>query len=356
MPTPSPLARLCALSLAAAAAARSAPAQADPVDAHDDGYCDHVQGVAASESAILLAPEVFAQFGRIEQATSSAQPGADPGGLRLIAGARYRLTGIYEGRATRARAAADCSRHRALEAIRGATRHRALEARIRVLDAAIPEAEQLLAQVAADLDARRATTQDATATRLRVEELRRLALEARQALAEIPAPRAAREPPGGALAAYQRATAELERQEAKLRRARAIDLSVRAGVDQYLDGADAGDRSPVFAVLSLAVNVGVLAQGSGNARAAAGRARLARAGRGAVSTEAAAALADATAARARDTAALETDLGKQLETLARVTTEDGRRYRQTVWFEWVKARAERAYHEGYLEALREAAR
>ena len=337
-------ASLPALVLASALAATAAPARAD------DGYCDHVQGVAAAESTLALSPEVFVQYGKIEQTSSVST--ADPGSLRFIGGLRWRLTGVYEGLAMRARAKADCRRHTAFEHVRSETLHRALEARAKVLEEALPEAEKLLAQATADFTARRLTAQEATATRVRVEELRRLAMETRKALRDLPAPGAG--DPTGALGAFHQADDEVERHEARLRRARAVDLSVRVGVDQYLDGAATND-SPYFAVVSLGVNLGLLWQGSGNARAAAGRRRLVRAGRDPISTDATAALIEATARRAEDTAALETDLERQVETLSRVGGDDSKRYRQVVWFDLVKARAERAYHEAHLAALKRVA-
>jgi hypothetical protein len=333
-----------ALASALALAATAAPARAD------DGYCDHVQGVAAAESALALSPEVFVQYGKIEQTTAVST--ADPGTLRFIGGLRWRLTGVYEGLAMRARASADCRRHTAFAQVRSETLLRALEARAKVLEEALPEAEKLLAQATADFTARRLTAQEATATRVRVEELRRLAMETRRALRDLPAPGAG--DPTGALGAFHQADDDVERHEARLRRARAVDVSVRVGVDQYLDGAATND-SPYFAVVSLGVNLGLLWQGSGNARAAAGRRRLVRTGRDPISTEATGALIEATARRAQDTAALETDLERQIETLNRVGGDDSKRYRQVVWFDLVKARAERAYHEAHLAALRQVA-
>jgi hypothetical protein len=333
-----------ALALFAALTAAASPAHAD------DGYCDHVQGVAAAESAISLSPEVFAQFGKIEQPSSSVQPSADPGGLRFIGGLRYRLTGIYEGVVLRSRAAADCRRHEAFEHVRSATLHRALEARAKVLEDALPEAEKLLSQATSDLDARRTTAQEATATRVRVEELRRTAMETRRSLRDLPAPGGG--DPTGALSAFHRAADDVEHDDARLRRARAIDLSVRVGIDRYLDGATT-DSSPYFAVVSLGVNLGLLWQGSGNERAAAGRKRLVRSGRDPISAEATTALVDATARRADDTAALESDLNRQLETLTRVGGDDSKRFRQIIWFDLVKVRAERAYHEAHLAALKQ---
>ncbi|MBS1124696.1 MAG: hypothetical protein H6Q90_6924, partial [Deltaproteobacteria bacterium] len=33
--------------------------------------------------------------------------------------------------------------------------------------------------------------------------------------------------------------------------------------------------------------------------------------------------------------------------------DDSRRYRQTVWFDWIKIRAERAFHEAHAAALKQ---
>jgi len=344
-----------ALSIFALAGVSALPAIAAPglALADDDGYCDHVQGVASAESAILVAPEIFGQFGRVEQPSSSTLPAADPGGLRFIGGLRWKLSGIYEGVATRGRADADCRRHRAFDQVRSETLYRALEARAKVIEGALPEAEKLLAQSTADLEARRSTVQDATATRLRVEELRRLAMETRAAMRALPAPGSG--DPAGALSAFQRADDDIERHDAKLRRARAVDLGLRVGVDQFLDRSAADTSSPYFAVVSLGVNLGLLWQGSGNARAAAGRRKLVRSGRDAISASSTAALIETTAQRAADTAALEADLARQVETLSRVGGDDSKRYRQIVWFDWIKVRAEHAYHAAHLAALKQVA-
>lgn len=316
----------------------------------DDGYCDYVQGTAAAESATLVAPEVFAQLGYIELNTVSMAtgPDIDNDGSRFVGGVRWRLSGLMESSATKARAAADCARHRAFEQVRGDTARAALAARAEVYDAALPEAEKILAATNADFAARRATAQEATATRLRVEELRRTAAETAAQLRALPA--SSGTSIAGSVAAYARADAEMEAADARLRRWSAIDISVRAGVDEYLS-IDTGDRSPFFGVVSVGVNLGVFFQGSGNARAAAGRKRLIASGRDALSPESTSALAQAAARRAAETATLEQDLKRQLDALERVGGDDSRRYRLIVWFDWIKARADHAYHEALAQAL-----
>ena len=299
----------------------------------------------------MYAPEVFAQVGYIELnsvSSSGSTPEVDNNGSRFVGGVRWRLSGILEGSATKDRAAADCAKHRAFEQVRGDTIRAALEARGQVLDAALPEADKILAATNADFEARRATAQEAMATRLRVEELRRTAAENAAQLRALPMK--SETSIAGAVAAYHAADADMEDAEARIRRWNAIDLSVRAGVDEYLS-IDTGDRSPFFGVVSLGVNLGVLFQGSGNSRAAAGRKRLLASGRDALSQESTVALAQAATKRAADTATLEADLKRQIDALDRVGGDDSRRYRLIVWFDWIKAGAEHAYHEALAKAL-----
>jgi hypothetical protein len=320
----------------------------------NDGYCEWVENAASAESAVLSFPEVFADVGRIEQSSQSVQPGDQPGDIRFIGGLRWRLSGIYEGSAVRGRAKAECKRHTALEQIRGETLYRAFEARANVIDQAMPEAEKILRTVSADLDARRTTAQEATATRLRVEELRRISTDTHQAMSILP------RPAGGnlTLTTFQAADDEVERQDAKLRRARGIDVSLRVGVDEFLNGAVNSDTSsPYFAVLSVGVNFGVIFQGGANSRAAEGRRRFVRSGRDPLSVDATAdrvkQLYEVAQKRVAETSALEQDLVKQIAVLDRIGGDDSRRYRQIVWFDLIKIRAERSYHEAHAAALQQ---
>jgi hypothetical protein len=321
-------------------------ALASPASA-DDGYCDYVEGTAAAESVTLFAPEVFGQLGYIELNTVGMAD-VENDGTRFVGGLRWRLSGIFEGSAMRARASADCAKHRAFEQVRGDTIRAGLEARGKVYEQAIPEADKILQATNADFEAHRATAQEAMATRLRVEELRRSADENAATLRTLPASSGA--PITGALSAYHRADADMEDAEARVRRWNAIDFSIRAGVDQYLS-IDTGDRQPYFAVASLGVNLGVFFQGSGNSQAAAGRKRLLASGRDALSQESTVALAQAASKRVGETATLEADLKRQIDALDRIGGDDSRRYRLIVWFDWIKARAEHAYYEALAAAM-----
>src|SRR5262249_9473281 len=141
-----------------------------------------------------------------------------------------------------------------------------------VLDEALGEAEKILKSQTADLEARRTTAQEATATRLRVEELRALSADAHRQLSALPQQTGT--PLNRALAEYQAADAEVEADEGRVRRAQGLDLSVRAGVDQFLTGTTTQQGTNYFAVVELDINLGELFQGGHNARAADGRKRL----------------------------------------------------------------------------------
>src|SRR5512143_2600081 len=146
----------------------------------DDGYCDYVEGGASADAATLVAPQLFGQGGYVEQPAFALTPSASSSNLRVIGGVRWSLTNIYAGVVTKSRASADCRRHNALAQLpqmQNATAASALAARIRVYDDAQPEAQRILAQSQADLEAKRTTAQEALAIRLRVEDLRNLANE-----------------------------------------------------------------------------------------------------------------------------------------------------------------------------------
>ena len=332
----------------------SSVAYAEP-PAGDDGYCDYVNGVADATSAVQMSPTLIGMFGYVDQ--SIASPTANPSNtLRVIGGVKYSLSGLYSGIATRDHAIADCRRHTALEQVRGETTARALAARAKVLDAALTEADQILKEVNADLDARRTTAQEATALRLRVEELRGLAADAHQQLSALPA--ATNEPLGAAMVTYHQSDADMEAYEAKLRRAAAFDVLVRAGGDEYLDSS-VTSPTQFFGLLEVDVNLGFLFQGPGNSKAAAGRKRLVETGHDPLGVDATIdrvrTLIEVESRRQQDNAALVAELQRQLDALATIPGDDSRKYRQTVWFDFVKAKADQAYLTAHLAALREVA-
>jgi hypothetical protein len=326
----------------AAAAARAEPA--------GDAYCEHAEGVAAAESAILMGPELFGSLGYIEAADTSSTI-ATSNDARVIAGVRVKLGGIYQGLVTRDHARAACRRHQAIDQVVGASAYQALEARAKVLDDALPEAQKYLTEASADLEARRANAQDVTATRLRVEELRGLAAEAHRQMEALPAVKGQL---SGALTAYYDADADLERDEGKLRAAQAWDVSLRFGVNEFLDR---DTTNPYFAAISASFNLGWFFEGSANGRASRSRAQLIHEAHsddqvGATVIQLKTILATEEK-REGETKALAGDLQRQLQELKSLGGDATRRYRETVWFEWVKANADHEYLATHVASLRE---
>jgi hypothetical protein len=322
--------------------------------AEGDPYCDYVEGVASAQSALLFAPEVFGSFGYLDQQQLAVDvPEGTGDDLRVTAGLRYSLGNVYEGLLTRDRARAECKRRRALDQVQGATTYQALTARAKVLDDAIREAQEMLTQAGDDLEGRRATGPEVVGIRVRVDELRAQAAATRRELAALPAPIEGASMQR-ALSAYQAADAAVERHDASLRKAQAWDVSVRLGYDQFLSNDDSD--TPLFALVQANFNLGWFLQGSGNRRALTGRRALVDAARGPTSEANAAQLAAVLAIeerRAQETGVLLTDLEQQLEAVKNITGETGRRFRQTVWFDWVKVKAEHEYLTAHVATLRQ---
>ena len=332
----------------------SSIASAQPA-APDDGYCDYVRGVASATSAVQLSPTLIGMFGYVDQSIASAT--ANPNNtLRAIGGVKYSLSQAYAGLVTRDHAEADCKRHQALERVRGETTARALAARAKVLDDALGEAEAILKETNADYEARRTTAQEATALRLRVEELRGLSAETHNQLSALPAP--SNEPLGNAMVAYHESDADMETYEAKLRRSAAFDINLRAGVDEYLD-ANVTNPTQFFGLVEVDVNLGILFQHSGNSQAAAGRKRLVETGHDPLGVDATIdrvrSLIEVESRRQQENAALVGELQRQIDALSKIPGDDAKKYRQTVWFDFVKAKADQAYLTAHLAALREVA-
>jgi hypothetical protein len=322
-------------------------ASATATAAHGDAYCDHAKAVAAAQSSTLIAPELFTSFGYVEQPAAAAIPSTTSDDLRFTLGVKYSLGNLFEGAVVRQRAGADCRRQRALSSVQGVPQRRALAARAKVLDAAMGEASKLLDEADDDMRSRRATAQEVMATRLRVEQLRALTAATHAELDTLPESDASL---AGALGAYYEADHDVENADARLRTAQAWDLSVRVGYDKFLDG---DDESPYFAVVQASFNLGWILQQPANRRAIAAKKRLVREEANAAATPAVRALYESEVQRAKESGALAAELERQLDALRRIGGDDGRRFRQTVWFEWVEAAAEHAYLEAHAASLGE---
>ena len=346
-----------AVSGAQPAGPASAPAPAAaPVQSTDDGYCDWVKGQADATAATLYAPQLFGQFGYIEQPAFNETPAQDPSNLRLLAGVRYSLSNIYTGMLTTSRASAECRRHNAIAGLRGVSAGSAAAARVRVYEEHMAEANKLLQTAGADLEARRVTLQEANATQMRVEGLRSALADAKREMAAIP-PQDASKPFAVLLSEYREADAAVERNEGKLRNAQAYDISVRVGMDRFLEGEQTGTR--YFAVAQVGINLGAFFTGSGNSRAARGRRKYTGSGNDPVVASINAtidqmrALIEIDRERAAQAKTLLADLGQQLEMLERIGTDDSRRLRNTIWFDWVRAKADFAFYNASVEMMQQ---
>jgi hypothetical protein len=344
---PRPLITVLAAWSALAASAASARA---------DGYCDFVEGVASSESALLFSPELFASYGYLDQGPVVTVPEASGDDTRLTAGVSYRLSGIVEGFAVKSRAHADCERHVALTHLQRATIYRGLAARARILDDAVERGDRILEIVDRDYKQRRATAQDVTATRLRVDEIRAMAAATHSDIVKLGTVKGEVDT-GSAIRQYYAADDEVERQEGRLRRLKGFDVSVRVGYDAFTGPID-DDENPLFAAISVGFNLGTLFQGPGEEQAAAGRRRYIREERSSATEPTVRQLrllARQEKERAEQTAVLVEDLERQLAELKEVGGETGRRYREMVWFDLVKVKSEHEYHKAYAAGLAELA-
>jgi len=309
-----------------------------------DDHCDHERAVAAAEADLLAAPELFVTAGYTQQpailwgeVATSAQP-------RVLAGVQVGLVKIAAGSVTRGRADAECRRSDAANRIARGPNARALTAQLGVLDGAVREGDAMIAKLAADVDQQLATRPELIAARLRLDELRAQAAEARRQLGMLPPVGEL----GGALADQRAAVARIEDREGRMRTLSAFDVNVRAGIDRSLDHPN---DTPYFATVSVTVNTGVLFQHGVNKRAADATSRLARAGEAALAAQ-----ATTDAQRAGELAAVIAQLEDDATTLARLSGEEARRLRRSLWFDLVQRKADRAFLVARVAATRELAR
>ena len=311
------------LTASLTAALLAAPSSA-PVAAWGEGGCDMLVGTAASQSASLVAPTLFAETGFVNAGeTPVLRPDLPTGGptYRVMVGASYSLGRLFQGLALRSRAEAACRRERA---------RTGLEAALAVGDA---------------LDA----------DRVRYEDLRALHSETTLALARasnVPHPTLADVPT--LLAQYEALDRELGLAEERVRGGGSWDLAVRGGYDHLTDGRD---RVPFFALLSASYDLGRLFRSSADARALAGRARAEHESADALPVrvarllDARRATLAAERARLRSSETLLAALDGQMAQLERLETSKIDRFRHTLWFELVRTRAERAYLAAHVEDL-----
>ncbi len=310
-----------------------------------DDYCDHARAVAAAEADLLVAPELFVTAGYTQQPAILFGEVATTAKPRVLAGVQLGVLRIAAASATRGRADAECHRHAAAERITRGPTGRALAAQLGVLDGAVAEGEAMVAKLATEVEQQVTTRPELIAARLRLDELRALTAEAHRQLAMLPGSAA---PLAGALAEQRVAIAELEHHEGRARTLSAFEVSVRAGIDRSLDQPN---ETPYFATVAVTVNTGILFQHGANARAASARQRLARAGEAALAAQ-----ATTDTQRAAQLAELIAQLEDDSAALARLSGEEARRLRRSLWFDLVQRKGERAFLVARVSATRELAR
>lgn len=358
-----------ALSLAAGgvqAQPASAPSMGtgSPPEDVDVGYCRFVRGVADAEAAVLMAPDVFLMAGAVNagEASGSSAPLGSPK-LRLTAGVGYDLVDFYRGLTLRRRAEADCRRHQVLSALQAAVQagatgigtEAALAARAAVLEAALPQGEQLLTGLREDVREGRATLAELNALQLRLDSLRALASDTarERALLASRAPLPNR-PLSALLLELREADDAVEERSAGLRAAAAWEVRLRGGYDEVFD---VRQDVPLFGTLTVSYNLGGLWQSGANTRAREGRRAAAEEEVEGIHRRVALLLQELRAAREaeqtrlRELTVLVTDLEGQLRGIDALETSRARRYRDYLLLELAKLRAEQAYLKAHVEGL-----
>jgi hypothetical protein len=361
------------LLLGSLLAATSARAQGTPIAAAPhattanrdaSSYCRWVKAVAASNADPLVAPSVYASGGYTSAAEGSPGASALPPTQRLVVAGLYSVGGLNRGLAMRDQAAAECKRYATtaelrafVERNRDAESVRALRAKAKILDEAVPHAEEILAEQKTQLAASRLTVEEVDGTEARTDALRALAAETHQrvdALAVLPPPPA--HSYKEALAQRDSAEAEAEKEEGRVRASYGWDIVLRGGYDRIFG---VRDDTPLFAMATLSVNLGWFFQASANGDALQARREWVRAeveGLDDRVEQVAArlrAVRTSEVARLRETTILVADLEARLKSVGAIGGEKARAYAEYVWFDLARVRAEHAYYAEHVRELSE---
>ncbi|MDC0707030.1 hypothetical protein POL68_00960 [Stigmatella sp. ncwal1] len=349
------------------AALHVASAQSNPSAQEEGGpsapaWCEYTRSVAAAESAVLLAPEVFGSAGVVNAGDAAGDAPLGSQTLRLTAGLGYNVVNAYRGVTLRRRAEAECRRYKAFAALQSAFQAGAeigtgpaFAARLAVLEAAIPEGARLLEALKVDLQEGRATVEELNGLQLRLEQLRTLAYETarmRERLAHLPPPPS--QPLPTLLQALHAADDEVERLAGTLRRTAAWDIRLRGGYDELID---VRQDVPLFGVLTVSYNLGGWAQSKANARARSTRQQASTEEVEGFPQQVERMLQDLRATRRleetrlREVSALAGDLEGQLREVQALETVKVRRFRDYLVLEVARLRAEQAWLQAHLNAL-----
>jgi hypothetical protein len=357
------LALAAALALGPAVAAAEPAGGADHADA-GDAYCTYTTSVAKSESALLFAPQLFLDYGVVngnDVTTGAGGVTSAPATERLTFGARYSLVaGLVRGVVNRQRATADCERYRAESGLarflvenREQVSPAALDAKLAVLRAAVPRAQELLRTLRGSVERAHATVEELEATQVRVDDLEAALAQAETLRAGLPA-HSTLPSPAELLGRHRAADAEVQKYEARLRLTEAFDVSVRGGYDRFFG---LRDQLPLFGVISLTINPGVVYMPFAEADAAQAKARVVRLENDAVEQKAELltsrlrALAAGERRRLGEVRILLADVEGRIHAIESIESEKLRRFRESMWFDWVKLKSEQEFLRVHVAEL-----
>jgi hypothetical protein len=290
----------------------------------DTGECKVDKGTAQADGALLWAPQLYAQAGAREPNVANAPAFGDR--IRYDLGGRISLAGIYQSSLLGKRADAACNWRNARQLGNSAVQRVGLQAKLGILQQHVAKAsgiqDNLLKQVAAKL----AKASDVTGFAVRLEQLRSAVAETERALAALPMTAAVK------IDAVN-AAKDLSEVDARLRRARAWDVSLQAGISSF----DTGGTATV-ATVSATLSLGVLF--AGNDKISSGRMEVAVRAKGDLST-----MIEQDTKRDQELSsvlALIDDEVSGIEKLGNLMGEEWRRKQQSLWFDRALLSAESA--------------
>ena len=334
-------------------------AAADPAGA----FCSYAEGVADSETARLVAPDLIAGAGWV-YVDETVWGGGMVTTLmpRVFAGLSYSFAHLWRGLASHDLGRARCARYRVISELQSflesgskAISRRALSKKLRALEDALPQALVRLKATEESVKVRSATYSELVATQLRVDALRELAHEVQVELAAIPS---SATPPSRSLPSVLERRGSLEERvaelEADLRESWAWDVQIRGGYENVIG---APQPVPLFGVLNVSFSLGWPWEKAANGRAVeAWRGFAEQEAEGASERarhvlERLRATLKAERARLGETGVLVGDLQARYDALDGLPVERVARYRDLVWFELVKVQAEQAYLQAHVSDL-----
>jgi len=330
----------------------------------EEAYCTYAESVAKSESALLLSPQFFLDYGIVngnDVTTGAGGLTSAPPTERLTFGLRYSLVaGLVRGVVDRQRATADCERYRAASGLsrflvenREQVSPAALDAKLAILRAALPRAQEVLRNLRASVERAHATVEELEATQVRVDDLEASVTQAETLRAGLPS-RSTLPAPEELLRRHREADAEVGKHEARLRLTEAFDIQVRGGYDRFFG---LRDDLPLFGVVSLTINPAAIYMPFAESDAARAKAHVVRLENDAVEQK-----VELLAARLRALYASEcrrlgevrvllADVEGRIHAIESIESDKLRRFRESMWFDWVKLKAEQEFLRVHVSEL-----